>query len=129
MKFAHIKETCLYVADLERTRHFYVERLGFELIGYVPGRHVFFRVGHSVLLCFLPEVTATETKLPPHHGKGHLHLAFECLAGEYDQRKAEIAQLGIPILQEVDWPNGVRSFYFHDPDQHLLEVLEPGLWD
>jgi catechol 2,3-dioxygenase-like lactoylglutathione lyase family enzyme len=129
MTFTHIKETCLYVSDLDRTRAFYADLLGFEMIGHVPGRHVFFRVGQSVLLCFLPEVTAQETRLPPHFGSGQLHVAFECEKGAYDLRKAEIEQLGIPILQEYTWPNDVRSFYFHDPDLHLLEVVEPGLWD
>lgn len=129
MKFGQIKETCLYVKDLEATRAFYQDQLGQELIAFVAGRHVFFRVGTSVLLCFLPEVTAVETRLPPHFGSGHLHIAFECERDDYAGMKDEISAKGIPILQEVTWPNGVRSFYFHDPDQHLVEIVEVGLWD
>ena len=53
MDILKIKETCLYVSDLAKTKDFYFGLLKFEVIGEVPGRHVFFRVGSSVLLCFI----------------------------------------------------------------------------
>lgn len=128
MKFRQIKETCLYVRDLERTRSFYTEKIGLEEISFVPGRHVFFRAGSSVLLCFNPEVTAVDEKLPPHYGRGHLHLAFECENAEYDSWMEKIKAAGIEISHEATWREGLRSFYFHDPDGHVLEIVEPGIW-
>ena len=55
-----IKETCLYVADLERCRAFYAGIMGLEVITFKAGRHVFFRAGEDVLLCFLAEATRKE---------------------------------------------------------------------
>ncbi len=129
MQFRGIKETCLYVQDLVRTRYFYHDRLGLEVIGEVPGRHIFFRVGASVLLCFVAAASQQSKLLPPHFGQGILHLAFETAPQDYAARKAEIAALGIPIELEYDWGRGFLSFYFRDPDGHLLEVVMTGMWE
>ena len=129
MDIIKIKETCLYVSDLARTKAFYHNLLQFKIIGEVPGRHVFFRVGSSVLLCFIAEASLKPGKLPPHFGAGQLHLAFEVSQVNYEKNKATIAEAGITIEQEYDWGNGYLSFYFRDPDNHLLEVVMEGMWE
>lgn len=129
MEFTKIKETCLYVSDLEQTKAFYQGRLGLEVIGEVAGRHVFFRAGSSVLLCFMAEASKQAAKLPPHYGSGQLHLAFEVEKEAYQKRKEEVQQQGIALEQEFDWGGGFLSFYFRDPDQHLLEVVMTGMWE
>ena len=129
MHFTQIKETCLYVSNLEATKQFYFKKLGLELISYVKDNHVFFRVGTSVLLCFLPEVTKKKTHLPPHYGSGQLHLAFEVEAEDYNTWKSKIKSLNIPVEHEETWRNGLKSFYFRDPDDHLLEIVQKGMWE
>lgn len=129
MEFLQIKETCLYVTDLDRTRQFYSGKLGLEIIGEVPGRHIFFRAGSSVLLCFLPEASKIGETLPPHSGSGQLHLAFEVSPERYEDQKTIIKNLGIEIEHEHEWPNELKSFYFRDPDQHLLEIVMTGMWE
>ncbi|MHC2991188.1 glyoxalase [Pontibacter sp. HJ8] len=129
MEIKKIKETCLYVTDLERTRSFYEKKLGLNVIGEVKGRHVFFRTGTSVLLCFIAEVSAKAGTLPPHYGTGHLHLAFEVAPEEYESWKEKVRNSGIPVEQEYDWGKGFFSFYFRDPDQHLLEIVMEGMWE
>ncbi|GHA72506.1 VOC family protein [Pontibacter akesuensis] len=129
MEIKKIKETCLYVADLERSKAFYHGKLGFALIGEVQNRHVFFRAGGSVLLCFLAEVSKESKKLPPHFGSGELHLAFEVEREQYAPWKQKVEELGIAIEQEYDWGGGFLSFYFRDPDRHLLEVVMGGMWE
>lgn len=124
-----IKETCLYVADLAKSRDFYNGLLGFPVIGEVVGRHIFFKAGASVLLCFISEVSAKSEKLPPHFGGGHLHLAFEVTKSDYAATKEKVEQAGIAIEQEFDWGKGYLSFYFRDPDNHLLEVVMEGMWE
>jgi catechol 2,3-dioxygenase-like lactoylglutathione lyase family enzyme len=129
MEIRKIKETCLYVTDLERTRSFYEGKLGLPVIGEVEGRHIFFRAGASVLLCFIPEVSKKGGTLPPHYGSGQLHFAFEVSRQDYESWKESIKEVGIPIEQEYDWGGGFLSFYFRDPDQHLLEVVMEGMWE
>ena len=124
-----IKETCLYVADLQKTRYFYHEKLGLPLISLVENSHVFFRAGTSVLLCFLSERSAVQTTLPVHFGKGQIHFAFEVESKDYEKCKVRILELEIKIEQEQKWPNNKLSFYFRDPDNHLVEIVEVGLWD
>ena len=72
-----IKETCIYTEDLESMRMFYHEKLGLEIINYSPGRHIFFRVGYSVLLVFNPEDSKLKDSPPAHFGNGPAHFAFE----------------------------------------------------
>jgi len=129
MQFIRIKETCLYVQDLQRTKSFYQGKLGLEVIGEVAGRHLFFRAGESVLLCFIAEESAKSQMVPPHFGQGNLHLAFEVSPADYLARKAEIENMGIAIEMEYDWGRGYFSFYFRDPDQHVLEVVMTGMWE
>lgn len=129
LAFTRIKETCLYVSDLHRSKAFYADKLGLEVISLVEGRHIFFRAGESVLLCFIPEVTAQDTSLPPHYGSGKLHLAFECSEANYKAWKAKVAEAEIPITHSQKW-GGERyeSFYFEDPDGHVLEIVPEGMW-
>lgn len=129
MKISHIKENCLYVSDLDRTRDFYHYQLGMPLISFVDGRHVFFRVGSSVLLCFLPEVTKAEKTLPPHFAYGPQHLAFEVPWEDYEQWKEKLKQFNIKIIHEQHWKADRYSMYFHDPDGHVLEIVPPGIWE
>ena len=129
MEFTQIKETCLYVEDLDRTAAFYHGKLGLEIISKVEGRHVFFRAGTSVLLCFIAAATREETQLPPHYAEGKQHLAFEVLPEHYDREKSKVEESGILITHVQPWKDGFTSFYFEDPDGHVLEVVPAGMWD
>ena len=129
MNISRIKETCIYVTDLQATKHFYAHQLRLPLISFVEGRHVFFKAGESVLLCFVADKTLKEAELPPHGASGSIHFAFEVPRNEYDSALKKIEEAGITILHQHVWIDKLRSFYFHDPDQHLLEIIEEGLWE
>jgi len=129
MKIARIKETCIYISDIGLTKEFYAGKLGLELISIVEGRHIFFRAGESVLLCFIAEQTEKEKELPPHGASGSIHFAFEVSKDDYDATLQLVKNAFIPILHQHAWKGGLRSFYFHDPDKNLVEVIEEGLWN
>jgi catechol 2,3-dioxygenase-like lactoylglutathione lyase family enzyme len=129
MHITKIKETCLYVEGLEKTKSFYTEVMGFPVISFVENRHVFFRAGASVLLCFLPESTRNEKELPPHFGSGQLHVAFEVPPDQYAKWKADLSAKGVKIEYEQFWFDDIYSIYFRDPDNHLLEIIPEGMWE
>ncbi|RYZ59509.1 MAG: hypothetical protein EOO14_08310 [Chitinophagaceae bacterium] len=81
------------------------------------------------MLCFVAAVTEKEKELPPHGARGCIHFAFEVEKEDYDNALQKLKAAGVPILHEHTWKAGLRSFYFHDPDGNLLEVIEEGLWE
>lgn len=129
MTISQIKETCLYISDLDKAQHFYQGKLGLPVISKVDHRHIFFRAGQSVLLCFLPEVTRKEPSLPPHFAYGRQHIAFETSPEDYIAWKEKIQQAGIAVTHEQSWKGGLQSFYFEDPDGHVLEIVPKGIWE
>ena len=128
LNISQIKETCLYVKDLALTSAFYHDKLGLDIIAEVENRHIFFRAGQSVLLCFIAETTEKALDIPPHGATGSIHFAFEIEEGGYDQAQNHIIKQNIPIIHQQVWKHRKRSFYFHDPDGHLVEIVEQGLW-
>lgn len=130
MNLIQIKETCLYVHDLEGARKFYHEILGLSVIGYVQDKHIFFQAGNSVLLCFNPDDSRHKKSPPPHFGGGKQHFAFEVKQTEYEKTKAEIRSHGIDITDQVIWESGAESFYFEDLEGNVLEIVpDAGIWD
>jgi catechol 2,3-dioxygenase-like lactoylglutathione lyase family enzyme len=130
MNFLHIKETSIYVKDLQLTEDFYCEKLGLTVIAKSEGHHVFFKAGKSVLLCFIASATEKSfMHVPPHGASGQIHFAFEVKSNEYESAKTEILGKNIPIEREQEWKKNVFSFYFRDPDGHLVEIAQEGIWD
>ena len=129
MRIRQIKETSLYIQDLEKAFQFYHHKLGLPLVSRTENRHIFFRAGSSVLLCFLPESTRREAILPPHFGGGNQHLAFEVDPGDYEQWKSKLRNSGIPIIHEEVWKRDLESFYFLDPENNVLEIVQAGMWE
>jgi catechol-2,3-dioxygenase len=98
MRFTQIKETCLYFRDLEKAKGFYHKILGLPVISYVEGKHIFFRAGSSVLLCFNPEDSKQKKSPPAHFADGKYHFAFEVKSEDYLKSKEEMIQKGIIII-------------------------------
>ncbi|MEJ2003818.1 MAG: VOC family protein [Cyclobacteriaceae bacterium] len=124
-----IKETCLYLHDLQQAHDFYHNKLGLPVIHFEPGKHIFFRAGGSVLLCFNPDDSRLKTSPPPHFAEGNQHLAFEVEAKDYETLKSRFAANGIKITDKVVWGSGQESFYFEDPEKNVLEIVPRGVWD
>ncbi len=129
LSFGHIKETCLYIKDLDKAEAFYHHKLGLPLVSKEPDRHIFFRAGSSMLLCFIADNTRNETRFPAHFGEGKQHMAFGVPLKDYETWKSRFIELGIDITHEHTWSSDLKSFYFEDPDGNVLEVVPDELWD
>ncbi len=124
-----IKETCLYVANLDKTEEFYHKKLKLPIISRKEDAFIFFRAGSDVLLCFMNDYAKNQKTLPPHFAKGKIHFAFEVKTEDYENWKEDIINFQIKITHEQEWKNGLLSFYFEDPDGHVLEIASEGIWD
>ena len=132
-RISHILETSLYIDDLARSREFYTRVFGFAAV-FSDDRMCAMEVpGGQVLLLFRQGMTDRPAPLPggvipPHHGRGELHLAFAIPLSELAAWEAHLASQDVPVESRVLWPRGGTSLYFRDPDGHSLEVATPGLW-
>lgn len=128
----HILETALYVDNLDAAEEFYGGLLGFEPIIRVGNRHVFYRVGMSVLLVFNPSETerasAGARPVPPHGAHGPGHVCFAASATEIVDWRQKFVENHILIEAEFSWPNGAKSLYIRDPAGNSVEFAEPRLW-
>ena len=140
---SRLLETALYVEDVAAVSRFYREVLGFAVLvgGGDPDRPgpnepVFMALavpGGTVLLLFQTGRFTTPTRLPggtipPHDGRGQLHLAFAIDAAQLSAWRARLAEAGVPVEGEVRWARGGASLYFRDPARNLVELATPGLW-
>ena len=128
-----IGETAVHVADLERSLEFYQGLFRFKKIAG-DERFAALRVTpEQVFLLFKSGGTREPAEvpggvIPPHHSEGQLHFGFTIPAAEWDAWKKHLHHHNIPIESEVNWAPGVRSLYFRDLDDHLVELATPGLW-
>ena len=132
-RVSKILESSLYVENLTRSRLFYERIFGFVTM-FADERMCALEVpGEQVLLLFRHGMTEQPATVPggvvpPHHGRGELHLAFAIPVGELEAWERHLQQSGVALESRIIWPRGGTSLYFRDPDRHALEVATPGLW-
>ena len=129
-----ILETVLYCDDLAAAGAFYEEVIGLSLFSHEPNRHRFYQVGGSMLLIFQPQATEQASvvvggnPIPTHGAHGPGHLAFAVGEQEMEAVRQRLAQHGIAIESEIDWPSGGHSIYCRDPDRNSIEFATRSLW-
>jgi catechol 2,3-dioxygenase-like lactoylglutathione lyase family enzyme len=127
-------ETCIYSTDLSRSVRFYQEQLGLRLLESGDRMCVFSVADKQVLLIFrsggTPKPILTPGGLiPPHDAAGKLHIAFAISKDDFETWEKRLLARGVVIESKVTWPMGGRSLYFRDPDNHLVELATPGIWE
>jgi catechol 2,3-dioxygenase-like lactoylglutathione lyase family enzyme len=120
----------LAVADLERTRAFYVDGLGWTPELLVPGEVLMIRVGDKVVLSLWSEAGFEAEVGPIRRGEGVVPLTLShnvATEAEVDEALALAASLGAETTGPThrDW--GGYTGYFADPDGFRWEVAtNPG---
>ena len=132
-KLTGVIETALYVDDLTRACAFYLDILGLTALNRNTRFAAFDIGGRNVLLLFhrgatLETVHLPGGTIPPHDGHGPLHVAFSIAADELPAWETRLVEQGVAIEGRTAWPRGGHSIYFRDPDNHLLELVTPGVW-
>ena len=79
-------------------------------------------------LTTLETVTLPGGTIPPHDGRGPIHLALAVGADSLGRVEARLGAAGVAVEGRTHWPRGGESIYVRDPDGHLVEFATPGLW-
>ena len=126
MRVHELGHLVLYVRDLDRSRHFYREVLGWdEVRGNVPlpvpaAAFSSGRTHHELLLI---EVGPSAAPMPPGRRVGMYHFGLK--VGESDEELREVVRHldrhGVPVLGASDH-TVTHSLYIADPDGHEIEL-------
>ena len=76
-----------------------------------------FRKGGSIRATATPYGT-----IPPTDGEGALHVTFFIPSSDFELWQDRLRRSGVEIESLVTWPEGGRSIYFRDPDNHAIEL-------
>lgn len=120
----------LGVSDLERSRRFYEDGLGWQR-GNADKDIAFYQINGAVLALYPRELLAADAQVPS-EGSGFrgVTVAYNARTrDEVDAVLAEAGKAGARILkpaQDAFW--GGYSGYFADPDGHLWEVVWNPHW-
>lgn len=124
----------LYVADVERAADWYQRLFGFPVLLVEGDRLKALQAGGQMVLLLFKSGGSTEGVrmptgfIPPHDGSGPHHIAFAMEKGSEEQWRQHLKAHNVTIDSTIEWPEGGTSFYFRDPDGHLLELITPAQW-
>jgi catechol 2,3-dioxygenase-like lactoylglutathione lyase family enzyme len=113
-----ISELVLEVADLEASRAFYRDLLGFEETLWGEGREgrYWYLIGDSARLGLWTD----QVGLAGGRGGAHVHFAFHVADPEVDAIQARIEDRGGTIEGPIQLGPG-RAIYITDPDGNVVE--------
>jgi catechol 2,3-dioxygenase-like lactoylglutathione lyase family enzyme len=116
LRVTGINHVVLHVTDLERSKRFYIEVLGFEdrNLSVGPGMKAgFLRCGAQGLDLF--EVSGGDV----HGGQEMNHMALCVAADDLDEVEAELSKIGV----ETSGRTPRNTVFISDPDGHRIEML------
>ena len=127
MKLDSIHHIAIIVSNYEKSRAFYTDKLGFEIIreNYRPEKKDWkldLRVNEDTELeIFAPQDPPKRPSYPEACGLRHLAFRVTCI----EESAAELEAIGIecePV--RLDTFTGKKMTFFHDPDGLPLELHE-----
>lgn len=136
MKVHELGHAVLYVRDLERSRYFYRDTLGFDEIGDTPPgmRAAAFNSGsgrtHHELLLIEVGRDAAPIPVGRHVGLYHLGLKIGETDDELRAALSELQAAGVQVVGASDH-TVTHSLYITDPDGNELELyidVQPEIW-
>jgi len=126
MNLTKIHHVAIIGTDYEKSKHFYVDLLGFEVIREIYREHrddwkIDLRLADCELELFIIKTAPKRPSYPEAAGLRHLAFAVESV----DATVAELNALGIetePV--RIDEVTGKKMTFFADPDGLPLEIHE-----
>ena len=126
--FSNVHHIAIIGTDYQRTKEFYVDKLGFRVISEhirIEKNDIILNVqqGNLVLEIFIKEDAPARPKMPNPEHTGLRHLAFR--VDNVEEILEKFDELGIvhELLRYDDFDNKKMAFFF-DPDGLPLEIHE-----
>ncbi|HEM2936242.1 TPA: VOC family protein [Streptococcus suis] len=128
MKFDAVHHIAIIGSDYDKTREFYVEKLGFEQVDehIRPEKNdILFNVkkGNLILEIFIKPDAPMRPAMPNPEHTGLRHLAFQVADVEACLEEFDRLDIRHEILRTDDF-DGKKMAFFFDPDGLPLEIHE-----
>jgi catechol 2,3-dioxygenase len=124
MKLKEIGHVLLRVLDLERSKKFYGEVLGFKILEEDPEHGGTFMAlegqSHAIDLFQVKDAEAAKMQTPGVRGLGHIAFRVDSEAA-LKEAHATLQAHGVEITRAIDHVSQ-KSIYFSDPDGNTLEI-------
>jgi catechol-2,3-dioxygenase len=124
IRLKEIGHVLLRVLDLERSKKFYSEVLGFHVLEEDPEHGGTFMAlagqSHAIDLFQAKDLDAAQRQTPGVRGLGHIAFRVESEAA-LREAYVTLRQHGVEILRSIDHVSQ-KSVYFHDPDGNTIEI-------
>ena len=123
MKIHELGHVVLYVHDLQRSRHFYRDVLGFRELHAVDHAVAAFSSGRTHHELLLIQVGADATPIPAGRRVGLYHIGFKVGTTDDELRDAlaTIQKAGVKVVGASDH-TVTHSLYIEDPDGNEIEL-------
>ncbi len=132
MEVKELGHLVLYIRDLERSRAFYRDVLGWREVAAVPGQMAMFSSGRTHHELLLIEVGPNAAPIPEGRRVGMYHFGLKIGETDDELRAAfqRLAEAGANVVGSAD--HGVtHSVYITDPDGNEIELyidVQPERW-
>jgi glyoxylase I family protein len=129
MLFKNVNHIAIIVSNLNSSRDFYVNKLGFKVINEIerPERQstiLYLNAGNSIIELFSFPDPPKRPAWPEACGLRHLAFNVE----NFDDAIKKLNETGIETeAVRIDSRTGKKLTFFHDPDDLPIEICEEGI--
>ncbi|MFY9586108.1 MAG: VOC family protein [Actinomycetota bacterium] len=132
MEVKELGHIVLYVRDIQRSRHFYRDVLGWREVAEFGGMGAMFSSGRTHHELLLLEVGANAVPIPEGRRVGMYHFGLKVGTTDDELRDAykKLEENGVPVLGMSDH-TVTHSLYIADPDGNEIELyidVQPERW-
>ena len=122
MRTEILKETTLFVTDLEAAESFYTNIAGLEVAERVENHHSLLNFDDGSLMLFQTPTTFLEDEGTPSEPKNVGQISFGINPADISSWRKRLQKFNVSIEEEIAWPNGAPSIIFHDPTGNRIEL-------
>ena len=132
MRIHELGHVVLYVRDLQRSRHFYRDVLGFNELHAIDNAVAAFSSGRTHHELLLIQVGNDATPIPAGRRVGMYHIGLKVCESDDELRDAlaTIEAAGVRVVGASDH-TVTHSLYIEDPDGNEIELyidVQPAVW-